>query len=127
MSAAVDTAAEAFRAVRLSTDEAEGIWSHGGAGAGPTGWAVAAGERHGLPLARLFAPHVVDMGLERRPLGGDLAIEALATAIAADPAAGRALAREARERAAGLRRAREATLAAKVDALGALVVAILEQ
>ena len=108
----VDTAADAFRAVRLGRDE----------GRAADEWAAATGKRHGVPLVRLFGRHVVDMGTGRRPLGGDLAVEALAEALT--PATAAALVRECRTTARRLGRGREAAVASKLTALADLVDAL---
>lgn len=123
----VDEAADAFRAVRLTQDEGRTIYDH--RSRPPSGWSVATGQRLGLPVGNVFGRRVVSYGDwgGPAPIGGDLGIDALAKAIAADPAAGQRLADECRATAERLQRAGEAAVGAKIAALGALVVAILEQ
>lgn len=120
-------AAQAFQGIRLSRDEREGLWSYGFPA---TGWSVAAGQRHGLPVAAMFGRSGAHCGHapgEPCEVHMPNPVERLAAAVTANPAGARGLVIEARTRAAGLRSARETAVAAKIDALADLVEAILRE
>ena len=126
-----EAAADAFRAVRLTADEKEALWSYtprSYGGDGQTGWAPWVERRTGLPLVALLGRSgIIDMGTGPRPLGGDRRIAALAVALRAKPPAEAwAFVAECRATAQRVRRGGESAVASKLIALANLAQAIIE-